>query len=150
MNVSYGTSNNVYGRFYNMSNNQSNSYYTKSLLERSGNSNISRFKSIGQGNKSNFFSDDKNTNIQSYFGGIKPSLESKIPTPFYRNGLSSSNKSPVSYPASIYTNWSKSKTTNDYEDKLKKPVSYFENVRCYKNRDVFLAGFAIYETEFLN
>ena len=85
MNVSYGTSNNVYGRFYNMSNNQSNSY--KSLLERSGNSNISKLKSIGQGNRSKFFSDDKDTNIQSIFGGIKPSFETKIPTSIYRNGL---------------------------------------------------------------
>ena len=125
MNVSYGTSNNVYGRFYN--NNQSNSYYTKSLLERSGNSHISSFKSIGQGNRSKFFSDDKDTNIQSYFGGIKHSVEKKIPTSIYRNGLSSSYKSPVSYPASIYPNWSKSKTSNEYEDKIKKPVSYFEN-----------------------
>ena len=37
-----------------------------------------------------------------------------------------------------------------FRNKREKPVSYFENVRCYKNWDVFLAGFAIYETEFLN
>lgn len=33
--------------------------------------------------------------------------------------------------------------------KREKPVSYFK-MRCDKNRDAFLACFAIYETEFLN